>query len=208
LGTLIALPVLIWALSFIDLARQEKCSFGPISDTEYQTMLSRARAQPWTVWPGLSNGVFFPSDDVFRFPITSFETKLSSQILANIHALVAADRSIDRQLAAAHAVMRSIGAEYVSVMEVPDMGSRVNSHIAFKYFVPQIRFAPACLLCLLWRHATIDVILSHDRVANQYELEGINVLFSQLKYNPGKETVRNVASGECPSLSISPQSRG
>lgn len=61
LGTLLAIPILLWAgiwiVSFID-RFGEKCYSGSINDVEYENISSRANAQPWTVWPGLSNGVF------------------------------------------------------------------------------------------------------------------------------------------------------
>ncbi len=114
-GTLLAIPTLLWAgiwiVCFID-RFGEKCNFGSINDVEYESISSRARAQPWTVWPDLSNGVFFASrgDNIGR------------QLTLHIGELAGSDPSSNRQLASAHAVMRSIGAEYVQTQELPDTG--------------------------------------------------------------------------------------
>lgn len=133
-------------------------------------------------------------------PSPSFDDDLNAQLLAHIRELVGADQSIDRQLASAHAVMRSAGAEYVSVLEVPDMHRNGFSHVYFKYFLPTIRFAPGCFICLAWWYTTIDIIFSHARAADRYALDRVNLLSAQLKYNPNKESARNVAKGDCPAF--------
>jgi hypothetical protein len=198
-GVLFALPVLLWAFSFTELFGQEKCSIGSISDVEYQRILSRAGEQRWTVWPGLSNGVFWPSDSGFRGPTASFNGNLNDQLLSHIRELAGSDPSINRQLASAHAVMRSMGAEYVQTQEVPDMrGDRTSSRVRFTYYLPQVRFAPACVLCLIWSYTTIDVIFSHDLATDRYELQAVNVLHAGLKGSPDKTRARNVPWGSCP----------
>lgn len=96
--------------------------------------------------------------------------------------------------------MRSMGAEYVQTQEVPDTRrDRAGySHVHFKYFMPQVRFAPACVLCLIWWYTTIDVIFSHDLATDRYELQEVNVLHSGLKGSPDKNRARNVPWGSCP----------
>ena len=109
------------------------------------------------------------------------------------------DPSINRQLASAHAVMRSMGAEYVQTSKTPDMRrDRAGSRVYFTYYMPQVRFAPACVLCLIWWHTTIDVIFSHDLAADRYELQAVNVLHAGLKGSPDKNRARNVPWGSCP----------
>jgi hypothetical protein len=50
LGTLLVL----WGLSFVDPApRQDDCTFGSVTNTGYRRLLSEAKAQDWSVWPGL-----------------------------------------------------------------------------------------------------------------------------------------------------------
>ncbi|KRR19360.1 hypothetical protein CQ14_38095 [Bradyrhizobium lablabi] len=198
-GLLFALPLVLWAFSFTELLGLEKCSIGSINDVEYGRILSRAGAQRWTVWPGLSNGVFWPSDNGFRGPTGSFNSNLNGQLLSHVRELAGPDASIDRQLASGHAVMRSMGAEYVQTQEVPDVRrDRGASSVHFTYYLPQVRFAPACVLCLIWWYTTIDVIFSHDLATDRYELQAVNVLHAGLKGTPDKERARNVPWGSCP----------
>ncbi|CAN7753577.1 hypothetical protein LJR220_002435 [Bradyrhizobium sp. LjRoot220] len=198
-GLLFALPILLWAFSFTELFGQEKCSIGSISETEYQTLLSRAGAQRWTVWPDLSNGVFWPSDRGFRGPTALFNSNQNDQLLSQIRELAGPDPSVNRQLASAHAVLRSMGAEYVQTQEVPDIRrDRAGSRVRFTYYLPQVRFAPACVLCLIWWYTTIDVIFSHELAAGRHELQAVNVLHAGLKGTPDKSRARNVPWGSCP----------
>ncbi|MFG3598119.1 hypothetical protein [Bradyrhizobium sp. RDI18] len=191
-GLLFALPILLWAFSFTERFGLEKCSIGSISDAEYQNILSRAGEQRWTVWPDLSNGVFWPSDRGFRGPTAFFNSNLDGQLLSHIRELAGPDASMNRQLASGHAVMRSMGAEYVQTQE------RAGSRVRFTYYLPQVRFAPVCVLCLIWWYTTIDVIFSHDLATDRYELQAVNVLHAGLKGTPDKERARNVPWGSCP----------
>ena len=198
-GLLFALPIVLWAFSFTELFGQEKCRIGSISDVEYERILSRAGAQRWTVWPGLSNGVFWPSDNGFRGPTASFNGNLNDQLLSHVRELAGSNPSIDRQLAAGHAVMRSMGAEYVQTQEVSDIRrDRAGSDVHFTYYLPQVRFAPACVLCLIWSYTTIDVIFSRDLATDRYELQAVSALFAGLKGSPDKNRARNVPWGSCP----------
>jgi hypothetical protein len=201
-GLLFALPVLLWAFSFTELLGLEKCSIGSISAVEYQRILSRAGEQRWTVWPGLSNGVFWPSDRGFRGPSESFKSNINYQLLSHIRELAGSNPSGNRQLASAHAVMRSMGAEYVETHEMPDMRwDRAGSRVRFTYYLPQVRFAPACVLCLVWWDTTLDVIFSHELATDRYELQEVNVLYAGLKGGtPDKNRARNVPWGSCPEL--------
>ncbi len=197
---LLALPGVLWIFSLVNFGSREECSFGAVNNSDYQRLLSEAKAQPWTVWPGLSNGVFFPSDRGFRVPSDSFNSGLNIQLLTHIRELIGAHQSTDRQRAGAHAVISSVGAEYVNVSEIADTGRPGFSHVEFTYFLPTIRFAPACYICLAWWYTTIDVSFSHDRAANRYELDGVNVMSANLKYHPDKERARNVPKGACPAF--------
>jgi hypothetical protein len=105
--------------------------------------------------------------------------------------------------------MHGIGAEYVQTQEVPDMGpNNASSSVRFTYYLPQVRFAPACFFCLVWWYTTIDVIFSHELATDRYELERMNVLHSGLKGNQIKKGARNVPLGACPALPSSLQARG
>lgn len=208
-GMLLALLGLLWAISFVDVIIPQDCSFGSVTKSEHQKLLSAARAQRWTVWPGLSNGVFFPSDRGIGVPTSSFDDAVNSQLLDHVRELAGPGQSADRQLAAAHAVMHSIGAEYVSVLEVPNMDRQgASTYVSFRYYLPQVRFAPACVFCLKWWYTSIQVIFSHELATDRYEFERVNVLHSGLKGNLIKEGARNVPVGACPALPRSLQPRG
>jgi hypothetical protein len=60
---LAGLLLILWGWSFHDPAPdQDNCAFGPVSKAEYRYLLAEAKAQNWTVWPGLSNGLTSPTD--------------------------------------------------------------------------------------------------------------------------------------------------
>lgn len=97
--------------------------------------------------------------------------------------------------------MRSMGAEYVQSQEVPDMRlDHTGSRVYFTYYMAQVRFAPVCVLCLIWSYTTIDVIFSHELATERYELQAVNVLHAGLKGSPDKNRARNVPWGSCPEL--------
>jgi hypothetical protein len=206
---LLALLGLLWAISLVDVFIPQDCSFGSVTRSEYQKILSAARAQRWTVWPGLSNGVLVPSDRWLGGPTSSFHDAVNYQLFGYVRELAAPGQSANRQLAAAHAVMQGIGAEYVDVHELPNMERQgASTHVYFSYYLPQIRFAPGCVFCLVWWYTNIQVIFSHELATDRYELGKVNVLYSGLKGNAIKEGARNVPLGACPALPGSIQPKG
>ena len=72
---------------------------------------------------------------------------------------------------------------------------RTGSRVYFTYYLPQVRFAPACVLCLIWWYTTIDVIFSHDLATDRYELQAVNVLHAGLKGSTPTKTVRATSHG-------------
>ena len=195
-----ALLLVLWGLSFRDPAPgQDNCAFGSVSNDEYRRLLAEAKSQKWTVWPGLSDGLFWPTD---RGPLEqadgqAFEARLGQHFRQSIEQLTFDHRSADAQLAAAHAVMRSIRAEYVSVGEVLGFhtfeGQLIPPTAQFTYFLPQLRFAPFCAGCLIFRYTTLRVFFDRN---DADVLAGVGVLNSDLKYSPDKEAQRN--AGACP----------
>jgi hypothetical protein len=174
LGTLLVL----WGLSFVDPApRQDDCTFGSVTNTEYRRLLSEAKAQDWSVWPTLSNGLFAPSDQDW---IGTLEARQGEYLRRSIERLTFDHGSSDAQLAAAHAVLRSMKADWVRVYEIRSGTSTV---IEFTYFLQQRRFAPLCLHCLAWPFTTVSV---NFRRTNSISLEGVNLLHGGLKYDPRK----------------------
>jgi hypothetical protein len=178
---------------------RDNCGFNTVSNRQYRDMLGQAKRQRWTVWPGLSDGVFWPSDRGFRLPGPQFEQVLGQRLREAVDDLAGDHSSADVQLAAAHALMRSLGANLVSVSEVPPFPEAGQPHarVYFRYFLPQRRFAPLCLTCLVWRYTTIAVSFEHDLAANAYQFDGITVLHGDLKYgsrsDQGTQRQRNVS---------------
>jgi hypothetical protein len=132
--TFVGLTVLLltpWAISLIDPVKTpDKCAFNSVTEDEYQHLLVQAKAQQWTVWPDLSNGIFWPSTRGPRPRGKDWESEATPKLLAYIRQLVPPEsRSADRELAAAHALMRSIGAELVRVSDVSN--SHGSSRIHF-----------------------------------------------------------------------------
>jgi hypothetical protein len=198
---LFGLLVILWLLSFVDPApSQDDCAIGSVSKTEYLRLLAEAKAQDWTLWPGLSDGIFDLPARTRQDPY-AFERRIGEQLQRAIEQLTFDHDSADAQLAAAHAVMRSIRAEYISVFEIPlnQFPDRSIMDVELSYFIPQRRFAPLCVHCLMWWYTTIDVHFRHDVAANKYTLDRVVVLNAGLKYVPSKSDQRNI-SEPCPSF--------
>jgi hypothetical protein len=204
---LVVAPLLIlgglWVTSLPILTSQNgDCTFGEVSSDEYRRLVAQAKSQQWTVWPSLSNGIFWPSDRGLYPASRSFEKTIDDRLQQAIERLSFDHSSANAQLAAAHAVLRSIGADYVSVFEIPDFrqgGKLVSTQVEFLYFLPQRRFAPLCLVCFLWRYSTVGVFFHHDLLTNTYRLRLVNVLHGELKYSPDPNKARNVDT-PCPAF--------
>jgi hypothetical protein len=205
-GVVVLVPALIlvtlWISSFpIWQSQSADCEFRQISNLQYKNMLEQAKRQPWTVWPYLSNGLFWPSDRGLRPPSSIFEKSIGKQLQDAISELAGKNPTGEVELSSAHAVMRSIGANLVNSSEVPPfpkMG-RIHPTVNFRYFLPQRRFAPLCLVCLIWRYTTIIISFDHDLAAATYQLDGVTTLFGDLKYDPDPVKERNVSSA-CPAF--------
>ena len=157
--------------------QQDDCTFGSVANTGYRRLLREAKAQDWSVWPGLSNGLFWSSDHGW---IGTLEARQGEYLRGSIERLTFDHGSPDAQLAAAHAVLRSMKADWVRVSEFPSGTSTV---IQFNYYLQQRRFAPLCLHCLLWPFTTIDVSF---RRTNSESLDRVIVLHGGLEYDPRK----------------------
>lgn len=204
LGPLLIL-VMLWITSLpVWQFEKEDCAFGVVSDEQYKSVLGQAKRQSWTVWPGLSDGLFWPSDRGLRPSSAKFEQQLGERLREEINKLAGDRPSAEFQLAAAHAVMRSIGARLVNTSEVRAFpaGGRPHPLVYFRYFVPQRRFAPVCLGCLLWPYTTISVKFAHNLAANSYQFDSVIVLHGDLKYDPDPIKERNISSA-CPAFPVS-----
>jgi hypothetical protein len=208
IGAILALPIvgvaallILWLAAFIDPApQQDDCAFRSVGPDEYRELRRQADARGVSLWPGLSRGVIWPSNRPFAQPTWDFEPALGQELLRAIELVAGTAASSDRQLAAAHAVMRSMRAEYIGAWNIPDPrenGRLASTRVHFNYFMPQRRLAPLCLHCLAWPYTTIGVVFRHEIGPNTYGLDHVVVLNGGLKYDPAKE--RNI-SDACPSF--------
>jgi hypothetical protein len=202
----VLLPIVImlglWIASFpVWQFERDDCTFNTVSNAQYRNFLDQAKRQSWTIWPGLSDGVFWPSDRGFRLQSPQFEEALGARLREAVGELARDRPSADVELAAAHALMRSIGANLVSVLEIPPFpeSGRPHALVYFRYFLPQRRFAPLCLACLIWRYTTIAIFFQHDLIADTRQLDRIVVLHGGLKYDPDPIKEHNV-DAKCPAF--------
>jgi hypothetical protein len=190
----------LWLVTLPWQFEKADCAFRGVSKAQYENLLDQAKHQSWTVWPGLSNGVFWPSDRGFRWPSPGFEQSLSQRLRQAVDELVPDHPTADVRLAAAHALMQSLGASLVSVSEVrpfPEAG-QPHALVYFRYFLRQRRFAPLCLTCFLWRYTTIAIGFQRDP-SREYKFASITVLNGDLKYDPDPFKERNLNTA-CPSF--------
>jgi hypothetical protein len=202
--TLIGVALGPWGLSLGDPApAQDNCPLKSVSHSEYLRLLTQAKAQDWTVWPGLSQGIFWPSNNWIAGPSRFYlEHSINDRLLQSIEDLTFDHASADAQLAAAHAVMRSMHADFVSAQEVlgcDDCFIPLPRRVDFKYFIPQRRFAPLCVFCLLWWDTTIQVVFDQEPGDGKYALNDVVVLNAGIKYTRDKKRARNAACPELPS---------
>jgi hypothetical protein len=187
-GASTALLLTLWAMSFIDFAGgPENCAFNSVTEDEYQRLLVQAKAQRWTVWPDLSNGIFGPSIQPSDGGTakTVFGPAADKKLLAFIRELVPPEsRSPDRELAATHALMRSIGAELVRISDVPR--SQGHSSITFDYSMSQRRFAPLCLFCLIFQDTSVRVGFDRQIATGMVALDRVRVQHPKLDYHAGR----------------------
>jgi hypothetical protein len=207
-GVAIIAPVLtlltMWISSFpLWRSQASDCEFGKVSNSQYRNMLEQAKQQSWSVWPRLSNGLLWPSDRGLRPPSPQFEKLIAKQLQDAIGELIDKPATGEAELAAAHAVMQSMGADLVNISEVPPFPKvgQVHPTVHFRYSLPQRRLAPLCLVCLIWRYTTITGSFDHDLAAASYQLVGVTVLLGDLKYDPDPVKERNVTS-TCPAFPI------
>lgn len=188
-GALIGVLTFLWLLTVIDFApEQNDCEFGEVTKADFQRLLERAKEQTWTVWPKLSG----------------FSANIQGAILlAAIRELSDDNEPENKQIAAAHAVMRGVAARYLHYSDVTNGRSRnsqiVKRRIVFSYYIPARRFAPWCLFCFVWKYAIIHISFERVKDASPLSLKYITVLHPDLKFNPDPDEWRNTESA-CPSL--------
>jgi hypothetical protein len=201
-ATFFFLLIGLWVGTWPVWSWEDDCQIGQVSKQQYRQMLRQAKGEIWGVWPNLSNGIFWPSDRGLYPASRSFEKGINERLQQAMEQLNFDRSSADAQLAAAHAVLRSIGADFTRVSEIADFrqqGKLVSTHVNFLYFLPQRRFAPLCLVCFLFRYSTISISFRHDLIADVYRFDHFNVLHGEFKYDADPNKSRNVHTA-CPAF--------
>jgi hypothetical protein len=183
--------VWLFTLLYDPAPAQDNCAFGSVSKSDFQRMLAKAKRQDWAVWPGLSNGIFWPSVHTQAVTVMPPVDKVTNaKLLSFISRLTSKSPSTNERLAAIHALMRSMHAEYTSVSEIPDLaqhGKVLSSKVYFTYLLPQIRFAPLCVFCFLFWNTSIGFVFDHTIATDTYRLDHAGILHSGFKSDPNYE---------------------
>lgn len=197
---IVALPWILFLASFIDtVPEQDRCDFGSVTNVEYRELLARAKIQDWTVWPGLSSGLFFASNRAVGLPVGDHRRQMTDGLAASIRTSISSKRSPDELFAAAHAVMRSFGAQYNRTVLLPRNLSTERprrEYIYLEYLLPQRRFAPMCLHCFLWDLTAIAVDFERD-LSGEIELNNVHMFHGNIKNSP-----QRLRESSCPSTKI------
>jgi hypothetical protein len=189
-GGYVAVCLVIWAAAFVDRApRQDNCTFGSIASADYRKLLSQASAQDWTVWPDLSRGLFWPSNDFLHPQSRGYHSAVERALLLRARALTPSSSSFHEQLAAIHALMRSINAEFV-------LAARVKELQYFTYYLPYRRFAPLCPFCFLYGSRDSDITFAFEENERGFHLVRVVVRHPGLKFQTDKNRLPAVG---CPS---------
>lgn len=147
---LLAMLLRPWAGSLIDLGDPE-CEFDTVTAVDFRQLLAEARRLPWR----LETGDISPRQEFWDYPI-------EGKLLNRIHQLVPSQsRSVSEELAATHAVMRSIGAEI----------SRIDGEFKFGlhlyYLLPAWRLRRGgvlnCLDCFVLPYQGLRIVFRSTR---------------------------------------------
>jgi hypothetical protein len=123
---------LTWAATSRSADDQDACRIGAVSPEEYRTIAAEIAALPAVDWQEIHDDPLGVSEDL--------ENRVAAAIRDRIHAVIAARESSDQKVAAMHAVLRSIGAEFAWV------------DLIHTYMHPDYRHVPAAVY-----HYRIDV---------------------------------------------------
>jgi hypothetical protein len=145
-GVLLALVGTHVALMLDWHGEQDGCSFGPVSNARYRELLAEAKRKQATEWPGL----------------VWHDRKAGDQLKQRFDDLSRGATSIYERIAAMHAVMRAVGADYrMTAFDSDDpyeAAFRAGGHVSFDYNIDANRlgfFAPVWRLA--WLIGSLDV---------------------------------------------------
>jgi hypothetical protein len=162
----VALCLAALGLDFVkSMSEDSVCTVGTVTAAEYTELLNRAKKQNWTVWPSLSNGLFWPTDKVISPPGPGYEDAAENIFNGRIAVLSPEGSSFDQKLAASHALMRSMNLSLVRTHRVKGLTSAegtTSEHLYYMYHIAQRRFAPLCIYCFFW--PTSDINLHFEQI--------------------------------------------
>ncbi len=117
----VALVITHFALLLPSHPEQDACAFGPVSNARYRELLAEAKRRQATTWPALVR------DDY----------KARLQLNARVDDLSRDLTTVYERLAAMHAILRALGADYRRAGyrdEDPyERATRMGGHVAFTY---------------------------------------------------------------------------
>ena len=194
-GALLILQLMPWARSYIDNGRSD-CAFKGITLERFRHLLAQAKAQPWHV---VSSDLRYTRQWQKGFPI-------EDKLLDRIQKLTPMpSHSGDEQLAAAHAVLLSIGAELVRIERI-GWNPRANENAHFSYLLPKRRLTHFCFTCFFWPYVGIDIGFGRSSAADDFSLHSVRYATPHFDLSGGSmidpgEWERN-AQGKCPAFPL------
>jgi hypothetical protein len=202
IGVLFIIQLMPWARSYIDNGRSD-CTFGGITVDGFRQLLAQAKAQPWHVVSSDLDHKRVPGPG----PMQSQDAyPIADKLLERIRKLAPMpSRSTDEELAAAHAVMLSIGAELVRIERI-GWNTRAKENAYFLYLLPKRRLTHFCFACFVWPYVGIEVGFGRSTAADEFSLHSVRYvtpwfdISNGTMMNPGGEE-RN-AQGECPAFPL------
>lgn len=189
-----------FAVAFVPTSpNQDTCEFGTVSNPGYQALLKQAKAQQWTVWPDLSNGLFWPTDRGIYPQSRNYDQSVDAFLQSKISALSPAQDPFDRRLAASHALMRAMNLTFVKSQQVAGVRTSdgtIPQHLIYMYRLPQRRFAPLCAHCFYYT-ASIMKVSFEKKDGEEPRLRRVFVHHTEPKYD---SRVAELDPQDCPSI--------
>jgi hypothetical protein len=202
----ITIDLVPWARSFFD-SEQLSCDFNTITTKDFEKLLGQARTQPWQVEFGdLTSKMVRIDRGAGRLWGEQLVHPIEDKLLARIQQLIPSPSlSPDDELAATHAVMRSIGAKFADVVD-----SKYNNYITVRYTLPGRRLDPYCIGCFFWPYDMFLVEFARPHTSVITSLDRLRYVTANFDLSTG----RVIHSGgvdlnkikSCPTLSSKPRS--
>jgi hypothetical protein len=134
---------------------QDACRIGAVSPEEYQAIAAEVAARPTVDWQEIHNDPFGTSEDL--------EDVVAAAIRDRIEDAIASREISDQKIAAMHAVMRSMGAEFAWVdLSSQPVSSYVHQPAPGAVYHYRINVNRLGVLRPVFRWGRIDVVFNTD----------------------------------------------